>query len=446
MSEKLRMSSSEISQLLDLLEQQRAVMDYMLETHELERDQFLDEIDDLKDALVQVETTASTHKTNAEKLTGDLEKAHGEGVAARAETLRAKASIKEEETKKDRFLELLNMEKQKVIDLEKKHEEALKEQQATRGNIDSADEMTKSEVARLESEKQTLSESHERALKDLLSKHSEEVKQIHSKHDQALQDHRKKVEKDSEELKVSHESDLEDFAEHVTELEEQITAQIEEKAKLHTEIETRQLQVTNLTQQLQKAFSELAERGSEGSSTSGRTSSRSKEMETNLEALAKEKSGFEQKLSQMNSLHQARLNELFEQKEALKRAHENEKSDLQLVIDSKTQEFAGIREEAANIKAAHANDAEELEAMREMHEKLESDNSELLAKLQAKEEELEKLNKPQADATSSGGSPGALNPHDTSPWDQAGRTSSSSDRSDKVSTEEIEFRNLLRSE
>lgn len=438
MSEKLRMSSSEISQLLDLLEQQRAVMDYMLETHELERDQLLDEIDDLRDALIQLEAASSTHRSNAEKLTEDVEKAYAEGVAARAETLKVRTLLQEEEGKRDKIMEWLNLEKKKVEELEKKHLEIQKEHEASRGQDSVDSEKTRAEVTRLESEKDYLSRSHEKSVKELMAKHSEELKQLNSKHDKALLDHRKQVEKDAEELKANHEKDLEDFAEHVTELEDQINAHVEEKSQLFVEIESRKIQVTNINQQLQKAFAELAERGSEDSVNKSLISQDRKSLESQVASHLKEKKDLEEKISQLNSLHQSRLNELFEEKEKHKKQHEDEKSDLQLVIDSKMQEFAGIREELANVKASHANDAEELEAIRESHEKLESEKDDLMEQLRAKDEELERASKQQqqvADTSSLAtvSSPAALSPQDLPSADSADRSSMSSDRSDQVS-------------
>ena len=125
MSSKLSMSAQEIRRLLDLLDQQRGVMDYMVETHQLELDAYLDEIDDLKEDFDVVSSEAETHRVNCIRLTEDLDRAHSEAVGARAETLRVKAILADEEAKRDKFVHLLRLARDDLATLEREKSEAL---------------------------------------------------------------------------------------------------------------------------------------------------------------------------------------------------------------------------------------------------------------------------------------------------------------------------------
>jgi hypothetical protein len=124
MSSRLALSVEEIRKLLDLLDQQRSIMDYMLETHQLELDAHVNEIDDLSYELNEAITESETHRVNCVRLTEELDRAHNDGIAARAETLRAKSASAEEEGKRSRLSGLLLLARSDLSRLQSEKEEA----------------------------------------------------------------------------------------------------------------------------------------------------------------------------------------------------------------------------------------------------------------------------------------------------------------------------------
>ncbi|MCO5598807.1 hypothetical protein L7F22_052906 [Adiantum nelumboides] len=117
MSAKLDVSTNEIKKLLDLLDQQRSVMDYMVDTHKLELEALNTEMEDLKDDFDAVCEEADTHRDNAIQLTEELDKAHHNAILARAETLRYKTQHDEAVSRKDKSIRLLQKAKEDIIKL-----------------------------------------------------------------------------------------------------------------------------------------------------------------------------------------------------------------------------------------------------------------------------------------------------------------------------------------
>lgn len=107
MSAKLDVSANEIKKLLDLLDQQRSVMDYMVDTHRLEMESQVAEMEDLKDDFDAVCEEADTHRDNAIQLTEDLDKANHNAILAKAETLRFKTQYEEAVSRKEKSIRLL---------------------------------------------------------------------------------------------------------------------------------------------------------------------------------------------------------------------------------------------------------------------------------------------------------------------------------------------------
>lgn len=117
MSAKLDVSTNEIKKLLDLLDQQRSVMDYMVDTHKLEMESHNAEMEDLKDDFDAVCEEADTHRDNAIQLTEELDKAHHNAILARAETLRYKTQHDEAVSRKDKSIRLLQKAREDIARL-----------------------------------------------------------------------------------------------------------------------------------------------------------------------------------------------------------------------------------------------------------------------------------------------------------------------------------------
>ncbi|UZJ55252.1 hypothetical protein CBS101457_004572 [Exobasidium rhododendri] len=126
MSSKLALSVDEIRKLLDLLDQQRSIMDYMLETHQLELEAYEKEIDELNDELDEGINESETHRMSCVRLTEELDRAHSDQVTARAETLRMKGMLAEEESRREKGASLLRSAKMELAKTEGERTSAIK--------------------------------------------------------------------------------------------------------------------------------------------------------------------------------------------------------------------------------------------------------------------------------------------------------------------------------
>ncbi|KAN0066278.1 hypothetical protein ACQY0O_000372 [Thecaphora frezii] len=93
MNARLDSNTVEIRKLLDLLEQQRIIIEKMLETHRIETDSYLNEIDELHRHLDATEREADMHRANAIRFNEDLDRAHQETIAAKAEALKSRNAL-----------------------------------------------------------------------------------------------------------------------------------------------------------------------------------------------------------------------------------------------------------------------------------------------------------------------------------------------------------------
>ncbi|PWN35921.1 uncharacterized protein FA14DRAFT_160882 [Meira miltonrushii] len=164
MSAKLDVSTNEIKKLLDLLDQQRSVMDYMVDTHKLEMESHQAEMEDLKDDFDAVCEEADTHRDNAIQLTEELDKAHHNAILARAETLRYKTQHDEAVSRKDKSIRLLQKaredisrlkgEKGKELEGSSSNDQSVGEFSTDIGSVDDISDATRPEsrIAALEKE------------------------------------------------------------------------------------------------------------------------------------------------------------------------------------------------------------------------------------------------------------------------------------------------------
>jgi hypothetical protein len=135
MNAKVEASAQEIRKLLDLMEQQRSVMDYMGDTHRLEIEALNDELEELKDDFDAVCDEADIHRGNAIQLTEELDKAQREAVIARAETLRYKTTLRKEEERKEHTIRLLQTARADLMRLEAERDAAQASLRGREGEI-----------------------------------------------------------------------------------------------------------------------------------------------------------------------------------------------------------------------------------------------------------------------------------------------------------------------
>ncbi|EPQ32363.1 uncharacterized protein PFL1_00559 [Pseudozyma flocculosa PF-1] len=102
LNERLDNNTAEIRKLLDLLDQQRIIIDKMLDTHRAEVGSYLDEIDSLQHHLETAIHDGEVHRSNAIRLHEELDRAHQELVSAKAEALKARNGLHDEGTKREK--------------------------------------------------------------------------------------------------------------------------------------------------------------------------------------------------------------------------------------------------------------------------------------------------------------------------------------------------------
>ncbi|KAK0544779.1 hypothetical protein OC846_005934 [Tilletia horrida] len=179
MTAKVASSEEEIRKLLELLEQQRAVMDYMLETHERETDAHYDQVDELHVQLDILTEEAETHRANCVQLTAELERAHNECVSARSDVLKLRAAVQQETSKCEQAMTLLRALQRQMKDSEKSSKQTKNELESLRAQQDDRDHAR----GRDEDMNSTLSTQH---AKELASLSAELRRDLSSKHEADL--------------------------------------------------------------------------------------------------------------------------------------------------------------------------------------------------------------------------------------------------------------------
>lgn len=95
MPAKLEASTQEIYKLLELLDRQKSVMDYMVDTHHLEIEAQLEEMELLRRDLDDAEDEAETHRSNAIHLTEQLDQARESLLATQEQAVKQQANFQE---------------------------------------------------------------------------------------------------------------------------------------------------------------------------------------------------------------------------------------------------------------------------------------------------------------------------------------------------------------
>lgn len=227
MQSKLELSSSEIRKLLDLLERQRAVMDFMLDTHQAELDAHLDEIDDLSDELDEAIQSIETLKAANTASQEALDTSRTEALSAREESAKLRATLAE----RDKAAEVHDAVKTELDGLRKERGEWVTEKSSNHERIKSLDETNtahSSRVAVLEAELASLAKTHEEKLSSQSADHEREIWNLKEEHEQILADHNAEIEKAADQLAAHHGRALEELqSEHsqtIDELQARIAA------------------------------------------------------------------------------------------------------------------------------------------------------------------------------------------------------------------------------
>lgn len=118
MNAKVEQSHGEIRKLLDLLEQQREVIEQMLATHQLERETYEEDVERLRGALGEAQEEVERQQTAMVRLNEELARAHAATVQANADAMRSRATLVEEARKRDKVVQLLRHAKERLREVE----------------------------------------------------------------------------------------------------------------------------------------------------------------------------------------------------------------------------------------------------------------------------------------------------------------------------------------
>ncbi|CAO1619669.1 unnamed protein product [Sympodiomycopsis kandeliae] len=207
MQSKLELSSSEMQKLLDLLERQRTVMDFMLETHQAEIDAHLDEIDDLRDELDEVIHNVEQLKAANTASQDALSAAQAESLARREEATKLRATLAE----RDDIAQVHDAAKAELEALRKERTEWIEEKTRRTEREKSLEEGKNSHSSRilaLEAELASLVSTHSSQLERQSADHERELWNLKEEHEQALADNNAEIEKAADELAAHHKKAL----------------------------------------------------------------------------------------------------------------------------------------------------------------------------------------------------------------------------------------------
>uniref|UniRef100_V5EH18 Uncharacterized protein n=1 Tax=Kalmanozyma brasiliensis (strain GHG001) TaxID=1365824 RepID=V5EH18_KALBG len=214
MNAKLEQNGAEIRKLLDLLEQQREVMEQMMATHQLEKDAYEDEVSHLHRVLDEAEAEVDHHRAHVLKLNEELVKAHTGIAQANADATRARTMLTEEARKREKVVQLLRQAKDRLREVESDNDRS----------VDGADvERLSPEVHRASS-----SENEVAQLRRMLEDRDQEIASLRLSHADAAMHH------DADDsLSIGHDS-TSTPAEEIARLRAQLTEQRSREKQIRT--------------------------------------------------------------------------------------------------------------------------------------------------------------------------------------------------------------------
>ncbi|CBQ67639.1 conserved hypothetical protein [Sporisorium reilianum SRZ2] len=180
---KLEQSKAEIRKLLDLLEQQREVMDQMMATHQLEKETYEEDLERLYTSLDETQAEAEHHQAQVVKLNEELARAHAATVQANAEAMHARSTLAEEGRKREKVVLLLRQAKERLREVETENLVSCGAAQQSEGRA------LESEIERLSTDghsSMTVSESEVMKLRRLLEERDQEIASLRLSHADAV--------------------------------------------------------------------------------------------------------------------------------------------------------------------------------------------------------------------------------------------------------------------
>ncbi len=217
MSAKLEQSAAEIKQLLELLDQQSATITLMADTHQKEIDLNMEELDALERELDELAEEAGMHRANAMSLTTQLETALNEGIALRADLLKARSSRSEHDRAQHDLQERHEQAQRTLTESKDAHARAISEHTARSDALqakldDALAQKAKLEAAQAELQQQLAdahkaNEEHNRRVADL----EQQLQRAQRAHAQEMSDMRDGQEARISDMMALHDSELADL-------------------------------------------------------------------------------------------------------------------------------------------------------------------------------------------------------------------------------------------
>lgn len=192
MNSKLEQSNAEIRKLLDLLEQQREVMEQMMATHQLEKETYEEDLERLYSSLDETQADAEHHRAQVVKLNEELARAHAGTVQANAEAMRARTTLAEEGRKRERVVLLLRQAKERLREVETENLDSSGSQHSEPRVYNSIERLsTEDQFASTESESEVVK------LRRLLEDRDQEIASLRLSHADAVMQQQQHQQQDS---------------------------------------------------------------------------------------------------------------------------------------------------------------------------------------------------------------------------------------------------------
>jgi chromosome segregation ATPase len=313
MSQKLELSSAEIRKLLDLLDQQRTVMDYMLDTHQLELDTADDDNDDLRDALAVALEHAETHEDSARRLGEELEQANLAAQSARTDAQKVRTRLADEENQRERAVTLLRAARDELQKAERERKEAQQrhlnsEQEAShaRSMLSSLQEQLTLATNRLDSDTVQRNLSNVGLRDELEEEHAQHIKELTEEHETQYSELQERLAAAEKELDKARVAGYTEGAKVIDPRDEQIKAQ---------------------AAQLERVYDEMADAMSDNVLARKRIA----ELEDQIRGRG-DIGLLKRQFLEAQQRHEARSNELHKQLKEAQRAHEISRADMQKTL------------------------------------------------------------------------------------------------------------------
>lgn len=238
MNDKLQLSAGEIRKLLDLLERQRATMDYMLEIHQAELDSHLDDNDDLRDELDEALEMLESVKSKNTRLAQENVALQQEALSAKEELAQARSSLADEGAKREKAIVALEAARDGLQAAERRKTDALARERHLSASVETLQNRLASMQAAhdghlnrandLAVKLEAAKGAHETEISTMGASHEKEIWDLQESHETALADHNSEIEQAAAKLMETHSEALEilrdEHAETIEELQARIAA------------------------------------------------------------------------------------------------------------------------------------------------------------------------------------------------------------------------------